>query len=672
MKKAVLLLLGFILSVALAQEKSFEELAREAKRKGEVLLNFQNTDVKELALFMGELVGKNVVVDPAVRGKLTLVFSRPLKIREAWDVFTSALFMQGFGVIEDGKVVKILPLNEAVTVAKVKRRPSRGELATLVFNLRHIEAQTAMNSIRPFLSTFARVSVHAPSNSLIVADVGENIEKIRSILSSIDRSTAEGEVRVYRLKHLSAREAVRIISPLGSVINRRFGTPLVVSSSEEANALIVFAPKGAHEAIESILSQIDTEEVVSEVRSFYIIPLRFVSAEELAQSLQSLLGGSAKAVRTAPSPRRSRPAYTPPQQQQTKGPVPQRQKPAPKPTRTQQALKPLTVITTKEGMRIGFDRGTNSVILYATRSEYEGVKRLISKLDIRRRQVLIAATVVEVSTRSLLDIGVRWQVLGRQGGASFRGSTLTDIYSAFVSGNFLMGVFSESGRTVTIGDVDLFFPDLVLLFSLLETGAGFNIISNPKVLTLDNQPAVIKVGQVIPYAEGVKFDINGQPIITYDYKEVGLELEVTPRISGDNLRLTIGLTLQEIIDFVTNQIGATSYTVPVTSNREVSSDVVIENGQTVILGGLVSTKTLRTIEGVPGLWRVPLLGRLFRRDVKQDDRTTLFIFITPYIISSPEELTRITEEHRRLSEKIRKMIEERRKEEKEDEEDTDF
>ena len=667
MRRAIALIL-FILSAVLAQEKGFEEIVREAKEKGEVVLNFQDTEVKDLALFMGELIDKNVVVDPAVRGKLTLVFSRPLKIRDAWDVFTSALFMQGFGVVEGDKVVRILPVSEAVTVADLKGKPKEGELATLVFNLRHAEAQTAMNAIRPFLSPFARVSVHTPSNSLIVADVGENIEKARKILSSIDRSSIRGEVKVYKLKHISARDAMRIVSPLNSVVSRRFGIPMVVSSSEEANALIVFAPEEAHESIGRVLAEIDTEEVVSEARGFYIIPLRFVSAEEVAQSLRSLFGGGARttgrSLRT--TPRVTTGGY---QKQSPKGGKPQRRKSPQK-----SAPQPLTVITTKEGMRIGFDKGTNSIILYGTKSEYESLKKLISKLDIRRKQVLIAATIVEASTKSLLDIGVKWQVLGKHGGASFRGSTLTDIYSSFISGNFLMGVFSDTGKTISIGGTELFFPDLVLLFSLLESGSGFNIVSNPKVLTLDNQPALIKVGQVVPYAEGLKFDINGQPIITYDYKEVGLELDVTPRISGKNLRLTINLTLQEIIDFVTNQIGATSYTVPVTSKREVNSDVVIENGQTVILGGLVSTKTLKTMEGVPGLWKIPILGRLFRRDVKQNDKTTLFIFITPYVVSSPEELSRITEEHRKLSEEIRRRLEERKEslEEEEDEEDSYF
>jgi general secretion pathway protein D len=652
---AVALLIFFI---------SFSPAAEET-RKDEVILNFQNADVRDIAQFMAKITGKNIIVDSAVRGKITIEFSKPVSVKRAWDIFTSALSMHGFGAVEEKGVVKILPISEAITVAKVKRRPSEGELVVLVYNLRHTDAQTAMNAIRPFLSSFARVSVHMPSNSVILADVGENVEKAKRILSDLDREEIEAEVAVYKLKHLSARDAIRLITPLNTIIAKRFGLQLVVASSEEANSLVVFGPKGAHRFIEEIFKQIDTEEVVSEQRSFYIIPLKFVSAEEISESLQSLLGGRRAGGRTVVQTRRT-------YQRPTQKKPPAGRKPAQRQRagKTQPPTKPIPFITTKEGMKIGFDRGTNSVLLYATRTEYEGIKNLISKLDVRRKQVLIAATIVEASARKLLDIGIKWQVLGQYGGAAFGGSSLTDIYSSFLSGNFVLGAFSETGKTITIGTTTLFFPDLVLLFSLLETGTGFNIIANPKVLTLDNQPAIIKVGQVVPYAEGVKFDINGQPIITYDYKEVGLELKVTPRIAGDNLRVTIDLSLQEIIEFVKNQIGTTSYTVPVTSNREVNSDVVIENGQTIILGGLVSTKTLRTIEGIPGLSRIPILGRLFRRDFDQRDKTTLFIFITPYVVSSPEELSRITEEHRRIMEELKKRIEERKKQmEEEDEED---
>ena len=666
----IFIFIGFIFAHGTDSGGGKEETGK-IKRKYGVILNFQSTEIKDLAEFMSKLTGKNIIVDSAVRGKISLVFTKPVSVKKAWDIFTSALYMHGFGAVEEKGVVKILPLTEAVTVAKLKAKPSKGELVVLVYNLRNTDAQTVMNAIRPFLSSFARISVHAPSNSVIVADVGENIEKAKKILANLDREDIQVEIMVFKLKHLSAKDAVRLVTPLNALVTKRFGTQLIVTSSEEANSVVAVGPRGVRKFIESIFSQIDTEEVVLEQRSFYIIPLQFVSAEEISESLQSLLGGTSGGGRAVIHRRQvgaqSGGYRNKGNKVQRMGPPKGGGKAVKTPAPTQ---KPIPFITTREGMKIGFDRGTNSVLVYATKTEYESLKDLISKLDVRRKQVLIAATVVEASAKSLLDIGIKWQVLGKYGGVSFGGSSLTDIYSSFLSGNLVIGAFSEAGKTLTIGNTTLFFPDLVLLFSLLETGTGFNIIANPKVLTLDNQPAVIKVGQVVPYAEGVKFDINGQPIITYDYKEVGLELKVTPRIAEDNLRVTIDLALQEIIDFVRNEIGTTSYTVPVTSNREVSSDVVVENGQTIIIGGLVGTKTIRTIEGVPGLSGIPLFGRLFRRDFDQRDKTTLFIFITPYIVSSPEELTRITEEHRKLMEELRKrLIDRKSKEEGEDEED---
>ena len=664
MVRVLLGLLILSLSLSFSTQKDLVERAKEAKKKGEVILNFQDVEIKDLARFMGELTGRNVIVDNVVRGRITLLFQKPVSIKRAWDIFTSALFVNGYGVVEEGGIVKVLPLNEAITMAKLKGRPAEGELTVLVYNLKFTDAQTVMNAIRPFLSPFARVSVHMPSNSVIVADVGENIRKARRIISGLDREEIEGEVRVFKLKHLSAKDAVRLITPLNNVISRRFGTQLVVSSSDEANSLVVFAPREVHSFVKAILDQVDTEDIALEQRSFYIIPLQFVSAEEISESLRGLLGGAVAGGR-AILQKKPVPKQGMAKKQTGKGGA---QKKASAPRFT----SPIPFITTKGGMKIGFDRGSNSVLLYGTRSEYESVKKLISELDVRRKQVLIAATVVEASARSLLDIGIKWQALGKLGGAAFGGSSLTDIYSSFLSGSFVVGTFSETGTNISVGTSTVFFPDLALLFSLLETGSGFNIVSNPRVLTLDNQPAVIKVGQVVPYAEGVKFDINGQPIITYDYKEVGLELQVTPRISSnDNLRLTISLSLQEIIDFVRNEIGTTSYTVPVTSNREINSDVVIENGQTVILGGLVSTKTIKSMEGLPFISRIPLLGRLFRRDIDQRDKTTLFIFITPYVVSSPEELSKISEEHRKLAEEIKRRIEEKNKEE-EDEEDIDL
>ena len=381
---------------------------------------------------------------------------------------------------------------------------------------------------------------------------------------------------------------------------------------------MVYAHAELQETIKGIISKVDTPDSLEAERSFYIIPLNFISAEELYDSLKSLFQG----VKGGKTSRSSR----------------------------------LTTITLKTGMKIGIDKRTNSLILYATKAEYEALKEFVNKLDKRRKQLLLTATIVEASAKTILEVGVRWQILGSQGGAVFKGSSLQDIYNAFKSGQFIIGAFSQSGTTVSIGGIDFFFPDLVFLFSLLEQGTGFNVVSNPKILTLDNQEALIKVGQVVPFPTGIKYDVNGNPIITYDYKDVGLELKITPRITGNTIRLVINLKLQEITGYLTNEISGVNYTVPITSNRELNSDVVVENGRTVVIGGLISNKALRSTEKVPGLGNIPLVGRLFRYDRDEKDRTSLFIFLTPYVITSPQDLTRITEAHRKLADKLMKAI----------------
>jgi general secretion pathway protein D len=423
-----------------------------------------------------------------------------------------------------------------------------------------------------------------------------------------------------------------------------------------------------------MLDNLDSERVITEGRSFYIIPLKFTTVMEISRSLSQLLTGSTVPINESSAQQmQQNQLQTNPNQPftgqigqdrssqfnqpfgQTNQPI-LTQSTIPT-TQTFTSTQALPSIITKEGIKVGFDVGTNSVIVYANKNEYEGIKRLVEILDVRRKQVLITTSIVEVSAKRLFELGINWQALGTKGGAAFRGLTQDGIYQAFSSGNFLMGIFTNSGKTVSIGGTSVFLPDLALLFSLLESGSGFNIISNPKVLTLDNQLAEIKVGNVIPFASGVRFDINGQPIITYDYREVGLDLKAIPRISSENtLRLSINLILQEVTDYIRPSVGNLSYAVPVTSNRSLNSDVVVENGQVIVIGGLVSNKTIKTMNGIPGLKDIPIIGNLFKYQSESDDKTTLFIFLTPYIISSPEELTKITEEHRKLSEEINKML----------------
>ncbi|MFN4012558.1 MAG: type II secretion system secretin GspD [Aquificaceae bacterium] len=655
MKRALaFLLLLFLFVPAWSQDgEAIQKQAQEQRRTGKVFLNFQNADISLVVKFMSELTGKNIVLDPNVKGTITISSAKPVSIKQAWDLFVMSLTLQGYGVVEDKNFVRILPIAQAVPLAEIKKPATGGDLILYLYTAENTQAVQLQQAIQPFLSPFARVGVHPQSNTIIVADIAKNIEKIKDILKELDSPQRGLKVKLYPLQRAKAETVLQSLQGVLGLLQQHKGIPSIATTSKDANAILVVASEEVQAIAEEIIKTIDQSTQITEDRSFYVIPLKFISAEEIYKSLQSLFAG------ITPTIAQPTPPYQP-QPVDMRGLETPLQKPKPPPAQPQ----PIPPIQTKEGMRIGFDRGTNSVLIYATPQEFEGIRSIIERLDVRRRQVLIAASVVEMSTSRALDIGVRWQVLGSKGGAGFGVGSLQDLYSSMLAGNFVLGFINNVGRTITIGGVNLFFPDLVLLFSLLEKGTGFNLISNPKVLTLDNQPAEIKVGQVIPYASGVKFDINGQPVITYDYKEVGLGLNITPSIAENNLRLTINLQVQEIVDFIRPQVGQLSYAVPITSNRQVNSDVVVENGQTIIIGGLINNRTINTVEGVPGLKDIPLLGRLFRRDTRTEDKVSLFIFLTPYVIEKPEDLSKITQEHQRIAEELKKLIEKQGKDEK--------
>jgi len=657
LRLALFLLLSLSVCVYPQTAQELQKLAQEQKRTGRVFLNFQDADISLVAKFMSELTGKNIVLDPAVKGTITVSSAKPVSVQTAWEMFLLALSLQGYGVVEEKNYVSIVPLQKATSLANLKKPSHSGEVIVYIYKAENTQALQLQQAVQPFLSPNAKITVHAPSNSLIIADVAQNIERVKKILKELDSPKNNLDFKLYKLQKANAESVFQSLQALGSTIQQQLGTPIFITFSKDSNSIVVAANEKVQGLIKEVIENLDRESLGPLERSFYLIKLNHISAEELYRSLQTLFGGRSPITQTVqPQIQPQEQRITPTETRGTEIPLKREEQKTP-----QRQTLPLTAIETKEGLRIGFDRGTNSVIIYGTPQEYESLKSFIEKIDVRRKQVLIAATVVEMSTRQALELGVRWQILGTQGGSAFGGSSLQDVYSALLSGSFVMGTLSRSGTSVTIGSTTLFFPDLVLLFSLLEKGSGFNIISNPKVLTLDNQEAIIKVGQVVPFASGVKFDINGQPIITYDYKEVGLSLSVTPTISGKDLRLLINLNLQEIIDFLRPQIGTLSYAVPITSNRQLNSDVVVENGQTIIIGGLVSTRTLDSIEGVPGLKDIPVLGWLFKRKTISEDKVSLFIFLTPYVIENPEDLSRITEEHQKLAQELRKKAEEANK-----------
>lgn len=621
-----------------------------ARYYDKVVLNFQNQSISDIAMFMSKLTGKTIIVGNLPNApKISVSSQKPVSVEDAWHLFLTSLALDGYTVVKYKNFYKIVPLKQATAFSQSisQKAYPNPTLETYIY-FAHTNAQFLLNAIRPFLSEYGNASVYAPSNAIVISDIGSVLFKIQKLLKSIDKKNLSFDLKLYKAKDPNL--VVKALTPLGVPVSQKFGMPMVISGIKKQNAkggfVLVYAPKSMQESIKSIIGKINKASS-SLSRHYYVIPLQNASVGEMAKTLASLFG-SVNAI----SNKSQRPIYLPSIQtnsMNTNTKIPK--------TQTNLISKAtLASISLSDGTKIGFDRATNSVIIYATQSQYENLKRLIRRLDEKRIQVLIAASVVEANITNTLTTGINWQILGKNGGVGFNPTSLQNLYQGLLSGNFIMGVMGNNTISANVNGNTIIFPDLAVFLSLLEQGSGFKIISNPKVLTLDNEEAIIKEAEVYPYVTGTQYNINGYPILTYDYKDIGLELDVLPTVSKDNIRLGINLSLQDITGFTNTNVGTQSVPIPITTDRVLNSEVVVKSGQTVILGGLVSNNTINSISGIPILDKIPYLGNLFKYQSKENKKTTLFIFITPYIIKNPKELENITKANEEIAHKIYEKI----------------
>ncbi len=583
-------------------------------KKAQIYLNFDQVDIKSLVKFISKELGKNVVYDEGLRGKITIISSKPVDQDTAWRMICEALSLVGAVVYQEGNYIKILSkhhMRETTPISGKEPKNFQAEPYILIYSLTKLNPISAIKIIRPLLSPRGAVFHLKETPILILKDYSENLKRIKEFLDELEQESFFPKVRIFRLKYASVERIYHILAPIIQTLVSEKGIPFKIAEDNRTNALIVYGNEQIFHKIENILNQLDVPEKKNE-RGFYVLPLKYTSAEEISQVLKSLdlrskeLDASSENVRN--------------------------------------------------GIKIAADKSSNSLIIYATKEEFEKVKELVSRLDVRRKQVLLATTVVEISLSKLRDIGIQWQALGNYGGIAFGGASETDIYNAINQGKLIIGALSQSGKNISIGGVNLFFPDLLFLFSLIEQNSSFRILSNPKILTLDNRKAEISVGQSVPYTTGITYNNNSFPTVSFEYKDVGLNLTITPHIAGNTVRLEIKQVIQEVTQVYRATQGTVDFVAPVTSKREISSEVMVDNGQTVILGGLVSNKSKKGTFQIPILSSLPILGHLFKRINSENEKTSLFVFITPYIISSPEELKQITEEHRLLSEDLRILM----------------
>lgn len=617
----------------------------EALRRGSLLLNFENIDIRVLARMMAELTGRNLVVDDRVQGKVTVLSSREVTPGEAWDIFKTALQRYGFSVLDRGEYIQILPALEARRTSRVLppgAAAGQGEdLVMAILILRQANPETIQNAVRPLISDAGLLLPYKEGKALVVAERAAVVSRIAEVVRTLDRLQPTAHTSVVFPKHAEAEKLVPVLQQMF-----QGNQEVKILAFAPANAVVILG--SAQQILDSkrLLERLDVPSAAPakiEPPKFFVYNLQFAKAEDVAKILSEMLAEKQRAAeeqakenpatRVRPTPENKPPA----EQDQTPG-----NRLAEAPNATGEVAKPRTVgfISSK----VSADPETNSLVLFVSPSQYDDLRPVIARLDLERQQVQISAVVAEVSLKRVRDVGVNWQALTSGGVVgSFRGGlTEEGLLSYMAGGNFVVGAVGPNTKTIRVNGQDIQVPEFFAFLSALQDDSDFNLISAPRVLTQDNKEALMNVGQVVPFATGGRLDAFGSPMVTFDYREVGIKLEVTPHISqAGKIRMDVNQEIQEVTDFLKQEMSGVSFSAPIVSNRNVKTTVTVGNGETLLIGGLISKRTVQAVKGVPILKDLPLLGGLFRQQSTDEQKTTVFISITPQIVPAGEDLQRL-------------------------------
>jgi general secretion pathway protein D len=577
-----------------------------------VSIDFNNVDINVFIKFMSELSGTNFVVDQRVRGKVTIISPSKISMAEAYKVFESVLEVHGYTTVKSGEVVKIIPSPDARSKnieTKLLEEASAPEdkVVTQLIPLTYADPVEIKRLFTPMVSKSSVILAYPPTNILIVTDVYSNIKRLLKILKEIDITGIGQTISVIPVDY---SDATKLVSLLNSVFKptaqeRRKGVQqktLTMVADERTNTIVLLASEIDTLRIKKLVAMIDKETPRGKGK-IHVYYCKNATAEELAKVLQDV-----------PS-------------QDAAGGAPKGGK------------KAAPLVTGK--VRISADKATNSLIIMADKEDYMVLEDVIKKLDIPRSMVYIEALFMEVDMNTSLNIGIDWTAFGKAslggketlvGGGFAPG--IPDSPADILQGGLSLGMLTDP---VTIAGVTV--SNITAIINAVKTDDDFRILSTPQVLTTDNEEARIVVGENRPFQTRSTTDDSGGTFESFEYRDVAKTLKITPHVTEDRLvRMQINLEVTTI-----NQAATltTSSTLPVTNKRTVDTTVIVEDDQTVVIGGLIDDTTTDNENKVPGLGDVPLLGWLFKNQSETNNKTNLFIFITPRVIKNPQEAARI-------------------------------
>lgn len=601
-----------------------------------VTLNFANADLEAVIKAVGQISGRNFLIDPRVKGNINLLSNSPVAASTAYDILLTALRMQGFAAVENDGVTRIVPEVEAKLHggAVVRKGKARGDqVLTQVFPLKYEAASVALPLIRPLVAPNNSVVASVSANALVVTDYGENLRRIEKLIAEIDQPNAAVPfvIPIHNASALDINQTLNRLFADSSAGNDKMQRITIVPD-QRSNSLIVRSDNAAYlERVKLLVQQLDRQTPIN--GNMHIVYLKNAEATKVAQTLRSLLAGdqglgAALSAGTTTLGINSNTGISPP------------------------GTNNSNAQTGQGGNTVQADAASNSLIITAPEAIYNNLRSIIDKLDVRRAQVHVEALIVEVTSEKAAEFGIQWQSLsnpasgGTQviGGTNFgtrgAGSNIMDAAANPASLGVGLNVGVVRG-TVTLPGVGTIL-NLGMLARALESDSNANILSTPNLLTLDNEEAKIVIGQNVPFVTGQYAQtgsaVTATPFQTIERKDVGLTLRIKPQISeGGSIRLQIFQEVSSIQD-KTNASGV------ITNKRSIESTVLIDDSQIVALGGLVQDSYNGGNDRVPLLGDLPGIGYLFKYEARKRSKTNLMVFLRPIILRDARSYSELTDQ----------------------------
>ena len=565
----------------------------------EITLNWKDADIRKVIEAVSELTGKNFIIDPRVTGKVTLLSSAPMSREAFYEAFLSILQVHGYVAITSGDIIKILPDATARQFAgPINTRSAAGpdDMVTQVIHVRNINAAQLVPILRPLIPQYGHMVAHAGSNMLIISDRAANLQRMISIIRRIDLAS-DDEIEVVVLQNASATEIVRIMTSLTQT-KRADGAPLTINlvADSRTNSVLIGGDKSDRLRLRALIAHLDTPlENGGDTQVRY---LRYADTEELAAKLQTHFTSQAATAAGQPAGT-GRP----------------------------------------DNISVWADPQTNAIVVNAPPKMMRSLMQIVDKLDIRRAQVLVEAIIVEVISDRKNEFGISWGVASSGSNAPVALTNFPDFLGGVLQlGTAIGGTGTDpsavigEGLTIGIGRISDTGLSFAAILRALEGEANTNIISTPSIVTTDNEEATLNVGQEVPFVTGSFTNTGGtdgsvNPFQTINRQQIGVKLTITPHINeGDALVLDI---FQEVSSIAQSAAGAVDL---ITNQRLIKTTVIVDDGEILVLGGLLEDVLRESDQRIPILGKIPFIGNFFRVRKTEMVKTNLMIFIRATIL----------------------------------------